>query len=90
MYSHGKSPHDCNSVLLGHSIEEIVPVKADAVPVFGVAGPRPSIVLVFFSANFGFGSNQNSSKVSQETIFLGRGTILKCGGTCEGQCKWRI
>ncbi len=77
MYSHGESPHDSDYVLSGHSVKEIVSVEANAVALFGVAVPRPSVVLMCSSANSGFYGNRCSSKVSHKIILLGRGTILK-------------
>ncbi len=60
------------------------------VAVFEVADPRPSVVLVCVSTNCGLTGNQSSSKVSQEVTFLGRGTILKCLGSWEGQGEQKI
>ena len=76
-YSHGKIPQDCKFVLSGHSVEEIVAVETNAVAILGVAGSRPSVLLVCTSANSFFCGNQSSNEVSHEIILLGSGTILK-------------
>jgi hypothetical protein len=90
MHSHGESPHEFDSLLLGDVVEEIISSKSDAVAIVDVLVPHPSIVFVCSSANPDFTGSQSSSKVSHKVISLGRGTILKCSGTCEGQWEQRI
>ncbi len=84
MQSHGECTDDVASIFSGEFLEEDVFSKPCGLAIFFPPPPQPSMVFMCtFLYRFCMGSFC-SSKVTQQTISLGRGTILKILGICEG------
>jgi hypothetical protein len=88
--SHGKTAEYVCSFASCEVCKKDVPCKSCMITVLIPLFPRLSMVIVCTSLYRCCTGSFCSSKVSQETILLGRGTILKEFGTCEGTWvkKW--
>ena len=65
-------------------VEEIVIDDSKRVDVSAPVTPSPILVLVCFSSDCVLSGSLCSKEVSQETISLGSGTIVKSARTCSG------
>ncbi len=69
---------------------ENISCESCEVALFDPSFPQPRVVIVCTYLCCGFAGSLCRSKVIQDTILLGRVTILKEVGTCEGTCDKRI
>ena len=90
MDSRGETAEYVGSFVSGEVREEDIPSESCFVAVLIPLFPRPSMVIVCTSLYRCCTGSFCSSEVSQETISLGRGTILKEFGTCDGTWVKRI
>ncbi len=88
--SHGNSTEDVASIFSGEFLKEDVFPKPCGLAIFFPPSPWPSMVYVCTSLYHFCTGSFCSSEVTQQTILLGRGTILKVLGICEGTWVTRI
>lgn len=83
-HSHGESTDDVWALFAVESLEEEVVSEPYGFAIFAPPFPRPRVVVLCSSLYRSCTGSLSSREVTKEEISLGRGTILKGIGTCEG------
>jgi hypothetical protein len=83
--SHGKSTEDVVSIFSGKFLEEDVFLKPGGLAIFFPPSSQPSVDFMCTSLYRFCMGRFCSSKVTQQMTLLGRATILKVLGICEGR-----